>query len=102
MTKTPEHLIRIYKKDPNGTLHDAREDFCVSEFCGVVPRVGDFIVSRWLRDSSEAAQVWSNRTVYVVEAVYYRPDKRRLEADDSWVVLVVHDRQMKEEEAELL
>ena len=41
------------------------------------------------------------RTVYVVEAVYYRPDKRNSDADDSWVVLVVHDRQMKEE-AELL
>ena len=46
--------------------------------------------------------MWSNRTVHVVEAVYYRPDKRTLDADDSWVVLVVHDRQMKEEEAELL
>ena len=66
------------------------------------PRVGDFIVSRWLRDSSDEGQVWSNRTVYVVEAVYYRPDKRNSDADDSWVVLVVHDRQMKEEEAELL
>ncbi len=34
--------------------------------------------------------------------VYYRPDKRRLDADDSWVVLVVHDRQMKKEEAAAL
>ena len=102
MTETPEQLIRIYKKDPAGTLHDAGEDFCVSDFCGVVPRVGDFIVSRWLRDSSEEARVWSNRTIYVVAAVYYRPDKRTSDADDSWVVLVVHDRQMNKEEAALL
>ena len=102
MTNTPEQRIRIYKKDPDGNLSDAREDFCVSDFCGVVPRVGDFIVSRWLRDSSEEGRVWFNRTIHVVEAVYYRPDKRTLDADDLWVVLVVHDRQMKEEEAELL
>ena len=102
MTETPERLIRIYKKDPNGNLHDAGEDFCVSDFCGVVPRVGDFIVSRWLRDSSEEGRVWSNRTIHVVDAVYYRPDKRTSDADDSWVVLVVHDRQMNEEEAGLL
>ena len=106
MTRTPEQRIRIYKKNPDGNLHDAGEDFCVSDFCGVVPRVGDFIVSRWLRDSSEEGRVWFNRTIHVVEAVYYRPDKRTdkrtLDADDSWVVLVVHDRQMKEEEAELL
>ena len=102
MTKTPEQFIRIYKKDPDGNLHDAGEDFCVSDFCGAVPRVGDFIVSRWLRDSSDEGRVWSNRSVYVVEAVYYRPDKRNSDTDDSWVVLVVHDRQMKEEEAGLL
>ena len=102
MTETPERLIRIYKKDPSGNLHDAGEDFCVLDFCGVVPRVGDFIVSRWLRDSSEEGRVWSNRTIYVVDAVYYRPDKRTSDADDSWVVLVVHDRQMNEEEAGLL
>ena len=29
MTKTPEQCIRIYKKDPDGNLHDAREDFWV-------------------------------------------------------------------------
>ena len=102
MTTTPEQHIRIYKKDPDGNLHDAAEDFCVSDFCGVVPRVGDFIVSRWLRDSSEEGRVWSNRTIHVVDAVYYRPDKRTSDADDSWVVLVVHDRQMNEEEAGLL
>ena len=102
MTETPEQRIRIYKKDPDGNLHDAGEDFCVSDFCGVVPRVGDFIVSRWLRDSSEEGRVWSNRTIHVVDAVYYRPDKRTSDADDSWVVLVVHDRQMNEEEAGLL
>ena len=102
MSKTPEQRLRIYKKDPDGNLHDAREDFCVSDFCGVVPRVGDFIVSRWLRDSSEEGLVWSNRTIHVVEAVYFRPDKRTSDVDDSWVVLVVHDRQINEEEAELL
>ena len=102
MTETPEQRIRIYKKDPDGNLHDAGEVFCVSDFCGVVPRVGDFIVSRWLRDSSEEGRVWSNRTIHVVDAVYYRPDKRTSDADDSWVVLVVHDRQMNEEEAGLL
>ena len=102
MSETPEQRIRIYKKDPDGNLHDAEEDFCVSDFCGVVPRVGDFIVSRWLPDSSEEGRVWSNRTIHVVEAVYYRPDKRTSDVDDSWVVLVVHDRQMNEEEAELL
>ena len=32
MTKMPEQLIRVYKKDPDGNLHDAREDFCVSDF----------------------------------------------------------------------
>ena len=102
MTKTPEQLIRIYKKDPDGVLYDAREDFYVSDFCGVIPRVGDLIVSRWLRDSSKDGRVCSNRTIHVVEAVYYRPDKRTSDADTSWVVLVVRDRQMNEEEAELL
>lgn len=102
MTKTPEQFIRIYKKDSDGKLYDEREDFDVSDFCGVIPRVGDFIVSRWLRNAKEEGRAWHNRTVHVVEAVYYRPDKRDKPTDDSWVVLVVRDRQMTEEEQELL
>ena len=97
-----EQLIRIYKKDTDGNLYDAKEDFRVSDFCGVVPRVGDFIVSGELRVLSEEPQLWANKTIRVVEAVYYRPDKRRSDHDDSWVVLVVNDRQMAEEEAGLL
>lgn len=102
MAETPRQLIRIYKKDADGTLYDDREDFCVSDFGGIVPRVGDFIVSRWLRDSRDEDRGHSNRTIQVVEAVYYRPDKRHSDADDSWVVLVVRDRQMTEDEEGLL
>ena len=74
----------------------------LSDFCGAVPRVGDFIVSRWLRDSKVEAGLWSNRTIQVVEAVYYRPDKRNKDEDDSWVVLVVKERPMTEAEEDLL
>ncbi|MYK60135.1 MAG: hypothetical protein F4027_16585, partial [Rhodospirillaceae bacterium] len=98
----PQQLIRVYKRDDEGNLYDDREDFTIEDFCGTVPRVGDMIVSRWLRDTSgaedarEKARLWEHRTVQVVEAVYFRPDKRNSEQDNSWVVIVVRDRQMTE------
>ena len=110
MAKESELLIRLYKRDDEGKLYNGKEDFDVADFCGVIPRVGDFIVSRWLRNTRsaeharEVAQLWEHRTVHVVEAVYFRPDKRSDPEgkDDSWVVLVVRDRQMTEEEWALL
>ncbi len=99
----PERFVRIYQKQDNGTIHDTGETIDVeAEFGGSIPRVGDFIVSRWVRNGSEEARLWSNRTVCRIEAVYYRPDKATENATDSWVVLVVSERQMKEEEAGLL
>ena len=102
MTNKLEQSIRIYMKDSDGNLHDAKEDFLVSDFCGAVPRVGEFIVSRWLRDSKEESRIWSNRNVYNVEAVYYRDEKRNPGIGDSWVMLVVRDRPMTEQEWGLL
>ena len=106
MSKAPQQLIRLYQRDEDGMLYDAREDFTIEDFCGNVPRVGDLIVSRWLRDSRPEAraeeQAWKNRTVLVVEAVYFRPDKRNDESDDSWVVIVVTERRMTEAEWALL
>ena len=105
----PQQLVRVYKRDDKGNLYDDREDFAIADFCGTIPRVGDLIVSRWLRgaasdaeDAHEKAGLWENRTVQLVEAVYFRPDKRNSDEDNSWVVLVVKDRQMTEAEWALL
>ena len=105
----PQKLIRIYQRDEGGSLYDTREDFTIENFCGTVPRVGDMIVSRQLRgyvedaeDALEKAGLWQHRTVLTVEAVYFRPDKRNSERSDSWVVIVVKDRQMTEAEWNLL
>ena len=91
-------------KDEDGRLYDCKEDLDVAtELAGTIPRVGECIVSRWLRNSREDAYLWSNRTVLVVEAVYYRPDKIRDEnAEHAWVALVVQERPMTEEEWALL
>ncbi len=106
--KEPQHLIRVYKRDDEGNLYDDREDFTIADFGGAVPRVGDLIVSREVRgivgpeEARGKARLWEHRTVQVVEAVYFRPDKRDSEKDDSWVVIVVKDRQMTEAEWALL
>ena len=100
--RTPERIIRIYKRFPDGNLFDARDEFDVADLCGAIPRVGEYIVSPYLRDSKEDGRLWSNRTIYVVEAVYYRPDVRNPDNDNSWIVLVVHERPMTKEEAELV
>ena len=72
----PIRLARLYMKDEEGRLYDCKEDLDVAtELAGVIPRVGEFIVSRWLRNSHIASNLWANRTVLVVEAVYYQPDK---------------------------
>lgn len=98
-----ERFVRIYRQDEDGTIYDTREDLDVEmELSGSIPRVGDFIVSRWLRNSKEDGRLWSNRTILRVEAVYYRPDKITEHAKDPWVILVVSERQMQEGEAELL
>ena len=109
-SKKPEQLIRLYKIDEDGSLYDAKEDFDLADFCGIIPRVGDLILSRWLRgafyedseDAREKARLWQHRTVHVVETVYFRSDKRDSDEDDSWVVLVVKDRSMTEAEQALL
>ena len=97
-----EQCIRFYKRDDEGELFDTRDDCTIDDVCGTVPRVGDLIVSRWLRDSKEEPRVWWNRTVSEVEAVYFLPYKRRKESDDAWVVVVIKDRQMTEAEWSLL
>ena len=97
-----EQFIRLFRIDDEGNLYDAREDFTIEDFCGTVPRVGDLIVSRWLRNSNEEARLWSNRTVQVVEAVYFLPEKRSRPEDAGWAVIVVKDRQMTEAEWNLL
>ena len=40
--------------------------------------------------------------MWAVEDVYFRPDKRYADDEDSWVVLVVKERQMTEAEWALL
>ena len=103
MAQNSDRLIRLYRKADDGNLHDTGQTLDVDkEFCGSLPRVGDLIVSRWLRNSKEDARLWSNRSVLVVEAVYYRPDKHLAETSDSWVVLVVSERMMTEQEWALL
>ena len=109
MTKEePQQLIRLYKVDDEGNLYDAKEDFDLPAFGGTIPRVGDLIVSREVRDvhdpeeAREKAYLWQHRIVQVVEAVYFRPDKWDSYQDDSWVVIVVKDRQMTEAEQALL
>ena len=98
----PEQLIRVYMKDDEGNLYDTRESLDNVDFCGSAPRVGDMIVSPWLRNSNEEARLWSNRTVQIVEAVYFLPGKRRKPKDDAWAVIVVKERQMTEAEWALL
>ena len=99
-----KRLVRLYERDEDGRLYDRKEDLDVAtELAGAIPRVGEFIVERWLRASREPANHRSNRSVLVVEAVYYRPDKISGRDDEhSWVVLVVRPRCMTDEEGALL
>ena len=97
-----EAFVRIYEKDEDGRLADTRETFEASDFANGLPRVGECIVSRWLRDKAEETRWWGNRSVYVVTDVYHLPHKRTAESDDSWTVLVVRTRPMKEAEQDLL
>lgn len=100
----PEMLIRIYKRDDEGKLSDDRQDYSTDDFCGAVPRVGDFIVSPEVRNIGEGGKSywWENRIIQVVEAVYLRPDKRTKPESDSWVCVVVSERSMTEAEQALL
>lgn len=106
----PKRLVRLYGRDEDGRLYDRKEDLDVAaELAGTIPRVGDSIVSRWLtgtRSAEHAKEVagrWEHRKVLEVEAVYYRPDKiDDEESDHPWVVLVVRERAMTEEEWALL
>ena len=108
MTDSPSRFIRIYRRDDEGNLYDDRETFALDDFGGTIPRVGEFIVSRWLRNTNsteharQAGRLWEHRTVAIVEAVYHRPDKRDSEKDDIWVVLVLRDRPMEESEQALI
>ena len=107
MTGKPERFIRLYEMGDDEVLHDDRETFTLDDFCGAIPRVGDSIVSRWLRpghgeDVEHEGNLWHNRTVMEVVSVYFRPDRRDKDEDAGWVCVVVKKRQMKEAEWNLL
>ncbi len=103
MTDSAERFVRIYKKGEDGNLFDTRAGFSESDVWRSVPRVGEIIVSPFLRHSKGEPRDYTNRTVYVVEQVYYRPDKRgRSDDDDSWICLLVSERPMRESEWALL
>ena len=48
-SKKPEQLIRLYKIDGDESLYDTNENFDLADYCGTIPRVGDLILSGWLR-----------------------------------------------------
>lgn len=117
MAAAPGQFIRIYMRDDEGNLYDTKETLTPLDFCGAIPRAGDCIVSPWLRDyqspadadekakrldALEHGRLWYHRSIRIVEAVYYRPDKRHADEDDAWVVLVVKERPMTESEWALL
>lgn len=95
-------LARIYQRSVEGDLIDDRETYDLDDFGGTVPRVGELIISPWLKNTVGEKRSWDDREVYVVEAVYYRPDKRRDKDSDAWVILVVRPRLMEEHEEALL
>ena len=99
--KVPKCLIRVYREYDRGFVDDRRETLDLAEFCGVVPRVGDRIVSPYIRDKHLDIEPWKRRSIWTVTAVYWRPDMRIKEDDASWVVLVVKERPMEEGEQEL-
>ena len=78
----------------------------IEDFGGMVLRVGDRILSRWLRNSQgnprEEGRSWEHRTVLVVEAVYFLPEKRQHADDTGYTAIVVQERGMTEEEWALL
>ena len=104
MSESPQRLVRLYERAEDGRLYDRKEDLDVAtELAGTIPRVGEFIIERWLRDAREEPRMWTNRTVLVVEAVYYCPEKSDGERNNhAWIVLVVRPRPMTEDEWNLL
>ena len=68
----------------------------------------DLIVSQEVRgavgaeDAREKARLWEHRLVWVVKAVYFRPDKRIKLEHDAWTVIVVEERPMTKAEWGLL
>ena len=101
MTDAMKVVVRIYKKDHQGRLYDDQEEWQLEDLGGTVPRVGEFLISPKVRGRDVEGVLAENKTVQIVEAVYYETHKRTIDHEIAWIVLVVTDRPMKQEEQAL-
>ena len=96
-----EHWIRLYVVREDGTYADARDDFTLSDFGGVLPAVGDLIVDPGVRQDLDR-DVAANRTVYEVVARYFQPLSNPKSEHHYSCVLVCTDRRGQDFEADIV
>ena len=95
----PKTAIRVYHHYDDEAFEDAREEYDLEDFGGILPAVGDRIVSPWViegRDRRDPA----NRSVYEVIHRYFQPVDSST-TDVIYIILVVRDREATAEEADI-
>ena len=106
-------IVRLFVQNKDGSVEDIREEFALEQLLGVVPAVGDIIVSPW-HQSEKIPQVhdWQNpedRTFFeVVERRFCPPHPpltrtgdERVQIVEVYAVLIVKARKGRPDESGL-
>jgi len=78
--------IRIYFREPDGTLEDSQQEFGIESFAGVIPAIGDMIVDPGVLQGLNRHDPKNRRVWDVVGRVFNPRDMA------DYVALVVEER----------
>jgi hypothetical protein len=78
--------IRIYFREPDGTIADSQQEFDVVSFAGIVPSIGDMIVNPGVLQGLNRHDP-GNREVWTVVGRIFNPRDM-----DDYIALVVEQR----------
>lgn len=90
----PQTAIRLHyvtqDHDGHEVFEDAKEEYDLGDFGGVLPAVGDLIVSPWVVEGRDRRNP-ANRSVYEVLHRYFQPVDKST-TDLIYIILVVGER----------
>lgn len=91
-----EPTIRIYRRMPDGSVHDGEEDYDRSAFAGQIPSIGDLILNPGVLTGVDRRQA-QNREIWEVVGRIFNP--RDLE---DYIALVVETHSATDKDAGLI
>lgn len=101
-----EVWIRIFFRASDGTETNGKEDYSPADFGGIIPAIGDQILSPWFKRKGEAHDPSNREVLKVVDRIFKpgAPERNKPEKPKEGVklvtniVLIVESRQGEKED----